>query len=228
MKILVGLLFAASALVGCGGGGPNAGECIFAVACVNNGTAGSNTPSTPPVSSFSRSGSGADVFNIPPDVNIIRIQGQISSASANFIVYAGGALTVNVILGSGQTPQNHDGTYVVIPGAQIQITNATGVNWTVSAAVSEPAPPAQGFTKSGSGNLVFNLPARSARYRIQATYSAASSNFIVYVAGSLVVNEIIGTSRNPSSFDGAFSLPSQGRVEIQGSSGVAWTITEVR
>jgi len=84
------------------------------------------------------------------------------------------------------------------------------------------------FTKMGSGDTVFELPARSIRIRIQGTYQGTSTNFIVGVAGLNVVNEIIGTGRSPQSFDGTYDFPNGGKVEITNSSGVAWEFTEVR
>jgi hypothetical protein len=86
------------------------------------------------------------------------------------------------------------------------------------------------FSVSGSGNTVFDLPTYITRIRIVGTYTGNSSNFIVTIAGRLVVNEIIGTS---SSFggrtvsDGTYQTTG-GVVAITNSAGVAWTFTEVR
>ena len=84
------------------------------------------------------------------------------------------------------------------------------------------------FTKSGSGDAVFDIPARVTRIRVQGTFTGASSNFIVKVAGSNIVNVIIGTSRDPVALDGTYALVGGGTVEITSSSGVSWTFTEVQ
>ena len=84
------------------------------------------------------------------------------------------------------------------------------------------------FTKSGSGDAVFDIPARVTRIRVQGTFNGATSNFIVKVAGSNIVNVIIGTSRDPVALDGTYALVGGGTVEITSSSGVLWTFTEVQ
>jgi hypothetical protein len=84
------------------------------------------------------------------------------------------------------------------------------------------------FTKSGSGDTVFDIPARVTRIHVEGTFAGASSNFIVKVAGSNIVNEIIGTSRNPVAFAGDYVLAGGGTVEITSSSGVSWTFTEIQ
>ena len=61
------------------------------------------------------------------------------------------------------------------------------------------------FTKSGTGDTVFDLPASVTRIRIQATYSAnipTTANFIVRIAGANVVNEVLGASQISTMFDG--------------------------
>ena len=87
------------------------------------------------------------------------------------------------------------------------------------------------FAKSGTGDTVFDLPASVTRIRIQATYSAntpTTANFIVRIAGALVVNELLGTSQISTMFDGTYLLAAGGKVEITSSSGVSWTFSEIR
>lgn len=217
---------ATSTLAGCGGGGGDPGRCIFPVACTQVASPATPSAGGQTSSQFTRSGSGPASFTLPADVTTIRIQGQTASNSSNFIVYAGSSLVVNVIVGNSQIAAQHDGTYVVAGGASVNITNATGVEWTVSSATVSQPPMSASFAQSGTGDSVFTLPSRSARYRIKASYPGASSNFIVNVSGQLLVNEIIGLNRNPSTFDGTFLLPVQGRVEITNSSGVVWSFVE--
>jgi hypothetical protein len=85
----------------------------------------------------------------------------------------------------------------------------------------------QPWTRSGSGDNVFNLPTYISRVRIAADYPHNSSNFVVYINGRLIVNELVGYGWGQSHFEGTY-LTSGGVVEIKLSSGVAWTFTEVR
>jgi hypothetical protein len=83
------------------------------------------------------------------------------------------------------------------------------------------------FSASGVGDNVFTIPATVSRIRIMARYTGNSSNFVVRIAGSLVVNELIGTFWGTTTFDGTY-LTSGGTTAITNSSGVSWTFTEVR
>lgn len=83
------------------------------------------------------------------------------------------------------------------------------------------------FTRSGTGNTVFDMPTYVARVRIRGTYTQFSSNFIIKIGGSLIVNELLGTAWGPTTYDGTH-LTQGGVVEITNSSGVAWSIEEVR
>ena len=220
-------LLALALLSGCGGGGPDSGACAFAPSnCVDSqgGAPGAGTGSSTP---FSRSGVGDTAFVLPASVSIIRVQAQLDGTSSNFIVRAGSDLVVNTIVGTGATPQTHDGTYVVTAGSPLTISNANGVNWTINSS-SAQSPPASGlFSKSGSGDQVFDLPSRSGRYRVTGAFPGTSSNFIVYVSGSLAINSIIGSSQSPTTFDGVYTLPINGRVETRNSSGVSWSFVEL-
>lgn len=82
------------------------------------------------------------------------------------------------------------------------------------------------FTKTGSGDSTFDIPSGVTRIRIQAS-TDTSANFIVRIDGRLFVNEILGGTLNPQSFDGTYSLQGGGTTEIVNSSGVKWTFTEV-
>jgi hypothetical protein len=81
------------------------------------------------------------------------------------------------------------------------------------------------FTVSGRGNTVFDLPHTVSRVRIQGVWNRrGTSNFIVLIAGRLVVNEIL---RSSITYDG-IHLTTGGIVEIVSSSNISWTFTEVR
>jgi Bacterial Ig-like domain (group 1) len=90
-----------------------------------------------------------------------------------------------------------------------------------------PVPPTL-FTKSGTGNDVFDMPTSVARVRITGTFTGTSSNFIVRIGGDLVVNVIIGTSQGLATMTTGVYLTSGGVVAITNSDGVAWSFTEVR
>ena len=84
------------------------------------------------------------------------------------------------------------------------------------------------FTIAGSGDNVFDLPTRITRIKITGTYGGFSANFIVWIAGRLIVNELMGTAWNQTAFEGTYLLTAGGVVEVKQSSGVGWTFTEVR
>lgn len=101
-------------------------------------------------------------------VTAVRIKARTENPSAAFSVYANTSLIINTLTGSGQIPRGLDGVYSVPPGGTLQIRNADAVNWEVTAvSVEAPSNPARRcFTKTGTGDTVFLLPARPAKYRI--------------------------------------------------------------
>lgn len=124
-------------------------------------------------------------------------------------IAAAGFTLLTIACGGGSSPSGPDPVPIVVP---------------------TPVPtPVPLFVRSGSGDTVFDLPARVQRIRIQATYAEFSSNFIVHIGGSHIVNELLGTFWNATTFDGTYVVPASGRtVEITHSTGVQWTFTEVR
>lgn len=84
------------------------------------------------------------------------------------------------------------------------------------------------FTRSGNGNTVFDMPTYVARVRIRGTYTQFSSNFIIKIGGHLIVNELLGTAWGPTTYDATHLTQGGGVVEITNSTGVAWSIDEVR
>lgn len=213
-----------AALLGaCGGGGPDAGSCPFPGNCpgLSAGPSGSAAASS---ANALQSGTGASVVKLPAGVAVVRIQGTTTSAFENFAVRADGRLIVNQVIGNRSTPTGHDGTYSVAPGATLEIFQANNVKWAVSAASSTPAPPGV-FEQRGTGAAVFELPQRTARYAVRASYAGASENFAVRVAGRLVANSIIGAGNSPASFDGSYMLPG-GSVEVLTGPGVSWSFSE--
>ena len=82
------------------------------------------------------------------------------------------------------------------------------------------------WSKTGVGDNVFDMPTSVSKVHVIATYTRYSSNFIVYVAGDLFLNELIGTGWGTTTYEGTL-LTSGGTVEIKYSSGVSWSFTEV-
>ena len=83
------------------------------------------------------------------------------------------------------------------------------------------------WSKSGKGDMVFDMPTYVSRVRIIGTYTGWGSNFIVWVGGDLLVNVILGTGWGTTRYDGTL-LTTGGVVSITNSSGVSWSFTEVR
>ena len=82
------------------------------------------------------------------------------------------------------------------------------------------------WSRSGVGDMVFDMPTYVSRVRVVGTYTGYSSNFIVYVGGRLLVNELLGTGWGTTRYDGTL-LTTGGVVEIKYSSGVLWSFTQV-
>lgn len=81
------------------------------------------------------------------------------------------------------------------------------------------------YTRSGSGNTVFDMPTNISRVRIFGRWNGTgTSNFIVRIGGRLTVNEILRTT---GTYEGVHATTG-GVVEITNSSAIAWTFTEVR
>jgi hypothetical protein len=82
------------------------------------------------------------------------------------------------------------------------------------------------FSRSGTGNTVFDMPTSVSRVRIVGVLTGGLSNFIVRIGGRLVVNEIIGNRSGYSQRTDGVYLTSGGVVEITNSTGVEWTFTQ--
>jgi hypothetical protein len=87
------------------------------------------------------------------------------------------------------------------------------------------------FSITGTGDTVFDMPLSVAKVHVVGTFNHSScSNFIVKVAGRLLVNEIIGNCSigiGPT-YEGTLLTGGGGQVAITNSSGVEWSFTEVR
>lgn len=86
------------------------------------------------------------------------------------------------------------------------------------------------FSRAGTGDTVFDIPPYVTRVHIQANFPGNCQNFAVQIAGHLVVNIILGTCSvaDARSFDGTYQIAAGGTAQITISTGVNWSITEVR
>jgi len=85
------------------------------------------------------------------------------------------------------------------------------------------------YTRSGTGNTVFDMPTDVTRVRITGELTGGCQNFIMWIGGRLIVNEILGNCSVASgrNYSGDH-LVTGGVTEIRNSNGVLWTITELR
>jgi Carboxypeptidase regulatory-like domain len=86
------------------------------------------------------------------------------------------------------------------------------------------------FSRGGSGNTVFDMPTSVSRIRVIADFGGYCQNFVVFIGGRLIANEILGSCSVATTgrhYD-AIALTTGGVTEIKDSSGVAWSFTEVR
>lgn len=114
-----------------------------------------------------------------------------------------------------------DGTYYV----RVVASNAYGTSPPsneVSFTLGAPL-----WSMSGTGNTVFDMPASVSRVRVVGTFTGNSSNFVIYVNGRLLVNELLGTAWGTTRYEG-IHLTGGGVVEIRFSSAVRWEMTQVR
>jgi hypothetical protein len=79
---------------------------------------------------WERSGTGADVFDMPTYIRRVRITGTYSGSCENFIIRVGGSTVVNVILGtcSVADARNYEGVHAVT-GGQVEVRSSIGINW---------------------------------------------------------------------------------------------------
>jgi hypothetical protein len=89
------------------------------------------------------------------------------------------------------------------------------------------APSGPPWSVSGTGDTVFDMPRTVERVKIVGDFMECCQNFIVKIEDDLIVNELIGQEYDSTHFEGTYTT-SGGTVEIQSSSGVRWTFTEVR
>lgn len=87
-------------------------------------------PSPAPPALFTRTGTGANVFDMPTNVTRVRIVGDYSGSCENFIIRIAGKGVVNEILGSCSIGigSHFDGTFLTTGGV-VEVLNSNGISW---------------------------------------------------------------------------------------------------
>lgn len=99
--------------------------CVIAfltTGCGDNGTGPSSV-------AWSRSGVGNDAFTKPAGVVRVRITGNYSGVTSNFVVWCGPSLLVNELLGTGWGPTSYSGTHATPNCTNVEVRQSTGVSW---------------------------------------------------------------------------------------------------
>lgn len=174
-----------------------------------------------------------------PAVTTYTIQGRVTSAAGPAISGATVRIVDSVNAGKSSTTDGN-GSYVIAGIAPAGFTleaSASGfvavgrasplVAGTATATANFSLLPGTLYSKTGTGDTVFDMPTYITRVSVIGDYGGNSSNFIVYVAGRLFINELIGTGWKQTHFQGTY-LTTGGTVEIKSSSGVSWSFVEVR
>lgn len=143
--------------------------------------------------------------------------GLVSSVSAGTVIPAGAVIPWRITFAPNAIAQ-YNGNVTVSSDA------TSGTN-TVAMTAFGRGPT---FVKTGVGDDVFDVPFYVSRVRITGNYNQNSSNFVVRIGGRLVVNELLGTGWNQTAFAGNYLLESTGAGTVTLSSGVSWSITELR
>lgn len=111
------------------------------------------------------------------------------------------------------------------------LTRSIALMWCLGflACGGSPTTPSVPWSRTGAGNLVFDMPSRVSRVQITGTFNGACQNFVVRVSQNLVVNEILGTCTIGigSRYSGVHQV-SGGTTEVTNSTGVLWTFEEIR
>lgn len=198
-RILGFVLVATSALFGCGGGG-------------SSPTSPSGPPTTTAPAATSLSGTvavngGSRVAGAVVTILDGPNKGRETTTSSSGDYRLEGLTAGNANVKASATGYP-DGT------AGIYISGATTLNILLP------------FYKEGQGDTVFDMPTNVRRVKITGQWTGSgTSNFIVYIGGYLVVNEIMRSYPN-GHFEGTYAT-NGGAVQIKSSGQIAWTFLQV-
>ena len=130
MKRLALALAAIGSLAGCGGGGGPPGSCPFALADCRS--AAGNTPQPAPGPAvFKFEGVGANVFTTPDRVARYQVLARTTENAKlfRFEVNAPGGPSASAAIGTGFTPPDFSGIYLIPARAIVEVRADNGVAW---------------------------------------------------------------------------------------------------
>jgi hypothetical protein len=167
----------------------------------------------------------ADLRIINTGTDTLNVTG-MTLPSALTSVYASNWRSGNIAPGASQiatirftptSPQDYNGTLTIT-------ANQTGGPNSINVSGRGVYPPRPLFTRSGSGNTVFDMPPGVTRLLIRGRWNGSgTSNFIVSVGGRTAVNEIL---RQTITYEGIHAV-SGTTVEITQSSAITWSFEEI-
>ena len=223
-RIVVVFLFCGGVL-GCGGSGsptsPTPAATTRIISVSGDLAFGSVAVGSAPTRTFTIANSGNAVLTFT-GLNASGGTGTagFTASPTSGSVAAGSSVTVTVRF----TPTVAQSYSTVLTVAADQTSGTNTINVSGTGVNNSPL-----FTQSGTGNNVIDLPSSVTRLRITGQYSGNSSNFVIWCGSQLVVNELLGTAWNQTSYSGTHQISSPGcAARIENSTGVAWTLTEVR
>lgn len=192
---------------------------VVAAGCSGNSSTGPTpTPTPAPV----------------PTPSTFTLSGRVTSTTPNIVV-AGATVTIADGPNAGRSVRTDAGggysfTGLATSGFTLNASatgyaaTATSVTLTSSQTRDFQLTPAPLFAAAGAGNTVFDMPTYVSRVRIQGRWNGTSnSNFIVFVGGRLIVNEIL---RQSITYDGTHAVVG-GVTQVTDSVAIAWSINEV-
>lgn len=170
-----------------------------------------------------------------PQPSLFNLTGHVSNSSNGTPV---GGVNIRIVDGPDagkSTSTNSGGDYAILglrasafsvsASANYYNGQSRAINFTGSQTLDFALEPIPLWTRSGSGNQVFDMPTTVSRVHIQGHWNGqGNSNFIVWVGRDLVVNEIL---RQTINYDGTH-LVTGGVVRVEDSNYIAWTFTEIR
>lgn len=78
-----------------------------------------------------RTGTGANVFDMPTDLRRVRIEAVYPGGGENFVVWVGDDLVVNTILGTRWPSTSYSGVHLV-GGGVVEVRHSEGVSWSIT------------------------------------------------------------------------------------------------
>ncbi len=189
----------------------------FVVACNGDKSPSPTAPSTPTPTTVSLTGNVSAVGGAKLGGATVRIFDGVNAGKSTSTDGSGAYRFDGLTSGNGNLVATADGYDESRAGVVINGTNT--LNFTLRTTVP--------WSRSGSGNTVFDMPTYITRVHIIGDYGGRTSNFIIWIGGRLIVNELVGTDWGEVHYEGTHAVTG-GTVEVKNSNGVSWSITEER